>query len=266
MIEALLAAAFGLLIGSFLNVCIYRLPRDLSVVAPRSFCPECGRQIAWFDNVPLLSFALRGGKCRYCGVSISWRYPIVETLTAAAFFSAVAQHGMTPEAFRLALFSCCLITLFFTDYETYILPDEITLGGAMAGIFLAIVYPQPAGLIGAFLPPQRLPAGESLANAVFGGAIPAVLLWSIAELYLRFRNREGLGFGDVKMMLLLGAFSGLEGALLTLIVGSVVGSLMGLALLAIRGRRAATHELPFGSFLAAAALLLAHLGWTGRLY
>jgi leader peptidase (prepilin peptidase)/N-methyltransferase len=266
LLDAIFASIFGLVIGSFLNVCIYRLPRDLSVVAPRSFCPGCGRQISWYDNIPLLSYVLLRGKCRECHSSFSARYPIVEALTAVSFFSAVRQYGTTGEALRLCIFSCLLLVLFFTDLETYILPDEVTIGGMFAGLFLSLAFPKPGGLISLVLPVDRLPAGESFADAVLGALIPAIALWLVGELYFRFRGREGLGFGDVKMMLMLGSFTGLEGSLLSLIAGSVAGSLVGVALLILRGRSAATQELPFGSFLAAGALILAHLGITGRLY
>lgn len=266
LLDAILAAILGLLIGSFLNVCIYRLPRDLSVVAPRSFCPGCGRQISWYDNIPLLSYVALGGRCRNCRRSFSIRYPVVEALTAMCFFSAVRQYGASGEAFRLAVFSCLLIVLFFTDFETYLLPDEITVGGTAAGIFLSLAFPKPGGLVSLLLPVERLPAGESFADAVLGGLIPAGALWLIGEIYFRIRGREGLGLGDVKMMLMLGSFTGLEASLLSLIAGSVAGSFVGVVLLAMRGRSAATHELPFGSFLAAGALILAHFGITGQLY
>lgn len=264
--EALLAGLFGLLIGSFLNVCIYRLPRDLSVVRPRSFCPECGTPIAWYDNVPLIGFLLLGGKCRYCKSPIFWRYPVVELLTAASFYSAVCQHGLSGAALRLAVLSALLIALAFTDMEDRILPDEITIGGTALGWLLALVYPTAGGLVTLLLPPGRSPAGESLAGAVLGGAIPAFALWSIGEIYRRVRGREGVGFGDVKMLLMLGAFLGFETTMLTIIAASVFGSLAGLAMVAIKGRQASLYELPFGSFLAAAALAIAHFGWNPRLY
>jgi leader peptidase (prepilin peptidase)/N-methyltransferase len=264
--EALLAALFGLLIGSFLNVCIYRLPRDLSVVRPRSFCPSCGAQIAWYDNIPVLSYLLLGGKCRSCKQAIFWRYPVVELLTAASFFSAVWQHGLTGAALRLAVLSALVIALAFTDMEDRILPDEITVGGAALGWWIALAWPMPAGIVSLLLPADRTPAGESLAGAVLGGAIPAFALWAVGELYQRIRGREGVGFGDVKMLLMLGAFLGLETTMLTVIAASVFGSLAGLAMVAIKGREASLYELPFGSFLAAAALAIAHFGWNPRLY
>lgn len=260
MIEALLAGLFGLLIGSFLNVCIHRLPQDLSVVAPRSSCPACGQIIAWYDNVPLLSYLMLQGRCRHCNARISWRYPVVELLTAACFFHAVLAHGASGAALRVSLLSALLIGLFFTDLEERILPDEMTLGGALAGLLLAWFVPLPEGLTSLLLPRDWSPNALSLFEAAAASVALAGLLWLVGELYFRLRKREGLGFGDVKLIAMLGAFLGLHGTLLTLVVGSVSGSIFGLALLARRGREAATYELPFGSFLAAAGLLLAHLG------
>lgn len=261
--EALIAGAFGLLIGSFLNVCIYRWPRDLSVVAPRSFCPGCGRGVAWYDNVPVLSWLALGGRCRNCRASVSWRYPLVELATGLAFFAAFAHHGVTPRAATLSFFSACLVTLFFTDLEARILPDEVTIGGAVVGWVAAAAWPRPGGLVMLFLPPDRLPAGESLIAALAGGLLPAGFFWLIGNLYFRIRGRDGLGLGDVKMMLLVGAFLGLEGTMMTIILGSVAGSLVGGVLYLRKGGEAATYELPFGSFLAAAALVVAH--WLSRL-
>lgn len=258
-VELAMAALIGLLIGSFLNVCIYRWPRDLSVVAPRSFCPVCNRVVAWYDNIPVLSFLLLRGACRNCRTGIPWRYPLVELATGILFAWSVARNGFTGEALRLSLFSAFLIVLLVSDLETRILPDEITLGGTVIGWAFALLLPRPGGLIGYFLPADRLPAGESLLAAVAGGVIPAVLLWSVGALYARIRGREGLGFGDVKMMLLLGAFLGLEGTLETAMLAGVGGSLLGLLLLGRRGRDAALIELPFGTFLATAALAVVHL-------
>lgn len=264
---AILAALAGLLIGSYLNVCIYRLPRDFSTAYPRrSFCPGCGQVVAWYDNLPVVSWLLLQGRCRYCRTSISARYAMVELLTAATFVSAALQHGVSGDALRLTLFSAVMIVLLFTDLETFILPDEFTLGGAAVGWALATLWPPPPGLLTLFLPVDRLPAGEGLLSSVLGGVIPAAMLWSIGAVYERLRGREGLGFGDVKMMLTLGAFVGLEGTLLTVAVAGVLGSLAALPRLFLRGRSAMVDEMPLGSFLAFAGLLLAHLGRSGRLY
>ncbi len=261
MVEAWLAGTFGLLLGSFLNVAIFRLPRDMSVAWPRrSFCGSCNTPVAAYDNLPVLSWLLLRGRCRRCRAPIPWRYPLVELLTALALFFAVAQLGWTIAAARVAVFSCLLLVLLFTDLETFLLPDEITLGGTVVGWVFAMAAPWPAGLVALLLPQERLPAGESLADSVIGGLFPAAVLWSIGALYARVRHREGLGFGDVKMLLLLGAFLGLEGALLTMIVASVTGALFGLALVVFRGKDAALTELPFGTFLALAGLAVAHGG------
>ena len=144
MIEALIAALAGLLIGSFLNVCIYRLPRDLSVVKPRSFCPECNKMIPWYDNIPVISYLVLAGRCRRCGHRIPVRYPLVELLTAAAFFCAVRNLGPTLAAVKFCAFGAILIALVFSDLEERILPDEFTLGGAALGVIFAI-----------FVPPER---------------------------------------------------------------------------------------------------------------
>ena len=263
MLEALLAAAFGLLIGSFLNVCIYRWPRDLSVVRPRSRCPECEAPIAWYDNIPVLSFGVLGGRCRRCRYAIPLRYPVVELLTALCFGWFVYRFGFTIEAGRWCLFSALLITLGFADAETRILPDEFTLGGIGAGLLLALVSPVPdvsahgvAWLFGV-TPPERL---LSLGEAVLGAVIPSGALWLGGAVFARIRHKEGLGFGDVKMTAMLGAFLGLKGALLTLAIGSTLGSVIGLAYLAITRKDAGSYELPLGTFLAAAGLLYAFFG------
>jgi leader peptidase (prepilin peptidase)/N-methyltransferase len=267
VLESCLAALAGLLIGSFLNVCIYRLPRDLSVVAPRSFCPSCERTIAWYDNVPVLSYAFLRGRCRHCHAGISLRYPLVELLTALCFFGAVWASGPNLVALKYCVFSAILIALVFADIEERILPDEFTLGGIVAGIVLAVVAPS-AGGIWRFLIPVRNPRALSFIEAVFAAAVSSAALWAVGFLYEKIRHREGLGFGDVKMVAMIGAFLGLQGVLLTLVVGSVLGSVTGLAFILIARKDAATYELPFGAFLGAAALGIAFfgarlLGWYG---
>jgi len=151
MLEAVLAFLSGLLIGSFLNVCVFRLPRDLSVVRPRSFCPGCEKQIAWYDNIPVVSYLLLGGKCRHCQARIPLRYLIVELATGAAFALCVGALGPTLAALKWSIFSAILITLTSTDFEERILPDEFTLGGALLGYVLAAVVPIDAGIVTFFL-------------------------------------------------------------------------------------------------------------------
>jgi len=263
MIEALLALLFGLLIGSFLNVCIYRWPRDLSVVRPRSHCPSCGKTIVWYDNVPVLSFLLLRGRCRYCKARIPLRYPIVELMTAALFFYFVYTLGPSVAALKMCVLAALLVGLIFSDLEERILPDEFTLGGMALGFIFALFVPVPDNigqsllfLMGADVSGRA----ASVAEAAFGAALPSFFLWLGGVLYFKFRHRDGLGFGDVKLIAMVGSFMGLRGALMTLILGSVSGSILGYGYIKATGQDAATYELPFGTFLGLAALLAAVAG------
>ena len=236
---------FGLLIGSFLNVCIYRWPRDLSVVRPRSACHGCEKPIAWYDNIPVLSYLLLRGRCRQCGTRIHWRYPVVELLTAAAFrlvYRAIRAESRGGEVLH---FSAILIALVFTDLDTLLLPDELTIGGLSIGLAFAAFAPG---------------SGPPFLYAVYGAIIPAGFIWLGGWLYEKIRHKQGLGFGDVKMLAMIGAFLGLYGTLLTIIVGSLVGSIVGLAYIKAAGKDPASYQLPFGSFLGAAALFTAITG------
>jgi leader peptidase (prepilin peptidase) / N-methyltransferase len=257
MIEALLALGLGLLIGSFLNVCIYRWPRDLSVVRPRSHCVSCERMIGWYDNIPLLSYALLRGRCRYCRAPIGWRYPVVEAMTGALFFSYVLALGPTPAALRDCCFGAMLVGLIFADLEERILPDELTLGGALAGIAFSLWVPVPDHTAEAILwlaGWEVTGRAQSLAESLLGAALPTGLLWGGGWLYEKVRHREGLGFGDVKLMAMVGAFLGMRGALMTLVIGSLAGSLLGYGYILVTKKDPATYELPFGTFLGFAAL------------
>lgn len=253
------AGLFGLLIGSFLNVCISRLPYDESVVTPRSHCPRCGSWIAWYDNIPLLSYALLAGKCRACGAAISWRYPAVEALTGSLFWLAVSVHGPTLAGLKWSLFAAILVALIFTDLETRILPDEFTKGGMVAGFLLAPVVPLPPGLLRIFWPraTQEL---MSLLDSLLAAGLLAGGLWLLALVYQRLRGREGLGFGDVKMLGVLGAFLGLESSLLVMLLASLFGSVLGLVWVKVRNEDMSNYELPFGAFLGAAGLVVAFAG------
>jgi leader peptidase (prepilin peptidase)/N-methyltransferase len=262
----LLALLFGLLIGSFLNVCIYRLPRDLSVTRPRrSYCPHCKNTIAWYDNVPLISYVLLRGRCRRCGGSISLRYPTVELLTGVLFAAAVHQFEATAMAAKACLVAALLVGLIFADLEEFILPDEFTLGGLAAGLVLAYFIEVDDQTARALLWVAGVEVGGgagSVVEAALGAMLPAGLLWAGGALYEKVRKREGLGFGDVKMMAMMGAFFGLGGALLAMIVGSVLGSVIGLAYIKITRQDAATTHLPFGTFLGAGGLATLFAGPT----
>jgi leader peptidase (prepilin peptidase) / N-methyltransferase len=258
---AVLAFLCGLLIGSFLNVCVYRLPRDLSVMRPsRSFCPHCEKTIAWYDNIPVLSYVLLGGRCRFCGERIPLRYLLVELATGIAFAMCVAALGVTPKALKYCLFSAILITLIATDLEERILPDEFTKGGIVLGLVLAFFVPLDPGLMSLVLPSSLGRAWTSVAEATFGAAFSGGTVWLLGWVYQKVRHREGMGLGDVKMIAMVGTFLGIQGALLTMFAGSALGSIFGLIYIYATHKDASTYELPFGSFLGASALLLALFG------
>ncbi len=268
MPEALIAGLFGLLLGSFLNVCIYRWPRDLSVIQPRSACPSCNAQIAWYDNIPVLSFLLLRGQCRGCHTKIGWQYPLVELLTGLLFFWFTATGGIGISTAKDCLFAWMMLGLIFCDLETRLLPDEFTIGGLVAGLALAWVVPVPptvftwfAGMMG-WHPGLR---STSVGEAALGAFVPATAMWLLGWLFEKLRHKEYLGFGDVKMIAMMGAFLGIEGVIATLLLGSLLGSIIGLAYLKIARRDPATYYLPFATFLGAAALIVvaAHGGITG---
>lgn len=257
---ALFAGGFGLLIGSFLNVCISRLPYDESVVSPRSHCPHCATMIAWYDNVPVLSYLFLLARCRHCRASISARYPIVELLTGALFAAIVWRFGLGWAAGKWCAFSAIVVELAFSDLETRILPDEFTKGGTLLGVVLAAIVPLPQGLfsfLALLIRPDASEAFASLVNSLATAGFLAGGLFLMGFLYQRLRHKEGLGLGDVKMVAMLGAFLGLETALLGLMLGSLMGSVIGLIWIYARRASAANYELPFGSFLALGALAAA---------
>lgn len=264
MPPAVLALIIGLLIGSFLNVCIYRLPRDLSVMFPRrSFCPECEHQIAWYDNIPVLSYFLLGARCRHCRKPIPVRYPVVEAMAGLLFFTIVAALGPTAAAAKLCLLVALLIGLTFSDLEERILPDEMTIGGTVAGLVLAWLVPLQAGIARAILAAQGIyldARWTSVAEGVLGAALPAGFLWLGGLLFEKIRHKEGLGLGDIKMLAMIGAFLGTQATLLTLILGSVAGSVIGLIYIRATGKDASTYQLPFGTFLGLAGIVVALAG------
>jgi leader peptidase (prepilin peptidase) / N-methyltransferase len=257
MLETVLALVVGLLVGSFLNVCIHRMPRDLSVVRPRSFCPACEKMIAWYDNVPVLSYLVLGGRCRHCRARISPRYPIVEALSGVLFLVTVGTLGWGLPALKWCLFFALMVGLMFSDLEERILPDEFTLGGAVAGMVLAAFVPMQFGYAQLLLAQWISGRWLSVAEAVLGAVAAGGLLWLVGMLYRAVRHKEGLGLGDVKMLALAGSFMGFHGALQMLVAASLVGSVTGLIYIRITKKDHATYELPLGTFLGATAILLA---------
>ncbi len=246
---ALLWAFFaGLLIGSFLNVCIYRIPRDISVVAPRSFCTECGKPLRWFQNVPLISYAFLRGRCGYCRTRIPLRYPVVELTTAGLFLFITLRFGWSQEALKWAVFVSVLTVLFWTDLEERILPDEVILFGSAAALVSAYFVPL-FDLFGSLLFPSPLIVLQSMLNAFAGAALLSLPIWLIGGLYSRFRRRQALGLGDVKLLAMLGLFLGPERGLLAVTIGTVGGAIAGIFYLLITKKDRRSYELPFGSFL-----------------
>ncbi len=258
MIFVLLAFLAGLLIGSFLNVCIFRLPRDLSVVTPaRSFCPECEKTIAWYDNIPVISYLVLGGRCRDCKARIPMRYLLVEIGTGAAFALCVAYLGLTLPALKYCVYSAIMIALIASDLEERILPDEFTLGGTVVGLAFAPFVPLEHYFVAMLIPYSWGERWQSFGESAFAAALGSGSIWFVGWLYQKLRHRDGLGFGDVKMLAMIGAFMGLRLSLMTLILSSIAGSIVGLAYIKLTKQDAATYELPFGSFLGAMALAVA---------
>jgi leader peptidase (prepilin peptidase)/N-methyltransferase len=284
--------ALGLCFGSFLNVCIYRLPREKSVVTPRSACPHCGDPIPLYHNLPVLSWLILRGKCRSCKQPISPRYLVIELLTGLLFLGCYAHFGWTLGALKCAVLGFLLLGLVFTDAETKLLPDAMTLPGLVLGIGFSLVVPVN-DLASRIMPGLVSPAMRSeiswriwsLSDSLLGAAVGASFLYGAAAIYLRARGVEGMGFGDVKLMALIGAFLGTKLTVLTIFAASLAGSLFGLStVLAVwikrfrriearatssrtsrnQARRRAWqsarlalryYEMPFGVFLGGMALL-----------
>jgi leader peptidase (prepilin peptidase) / N-methyltransferase len=256
---ALAAGLFGLIFGSFFNVCIHRLPFHRSIMAPRSQCPKCERPIAWYNNIPLLSFVLLRGRCRFCGAAITWRYPVVELATALLFYAIVREFGVTPEAVKWLIFVSLLEMLFWTDLETRLLPDVLTLGGLAAALCLALVIPMRGGM-GAMLFPGFPVYLQSEFMALVGAFLLSVPLWAIAKAYARLRGIEPPGLGDIKLLALLGASLGVQEGVLAVLIGSLAGSVLGLGYILGTGKNPRTHTLPFGSFLCVGGLIVIFFG------
>jgi len=280
---------FGIVIGSFLNVCITRIPEDLSIVSPGSRCPKCGTAIRFYDNVPVFAWIWLRGKCRACGEPISVMYPLVELATGLLFVAAFLEYGITQATVKWLFFTCLVIVLAITDLRVRLLPDLVTWPGFAAGLVLSAFVP-PSGGFGQALSWRLLhqplrPNAAGLVEAILGAAFGSFLLWGLAAAYKLVRKREGMGFGDVKMMAMVGAFVGLGGTFWTILLGSLLGSVMGLSVvvglylagwqrkLAERGSRrglgsvnglrwaiASQYQLPLGTFLGIGALAIVYLG------
>ncbi|MGI9106230.1 MAG: prepilin peptidase [Pyrinomonadaceae bacterium] len=250
-------STFGALIGSFLNVVIYRVPREESIAFPNSRCPSCGTAIRFYDNVPVLSFLLLRGRCRACRVPIPRRYPAVEALTALLFGLVFLHDGLTLALPFDLVFVAALVALIFIDAEHMILPDVITLPGILFALIARALVPNLYGL--AFLSDGLLAGWPvwtiSLFGALFGAAIGGGSLWLMGWFWERLRGVEAMGLGDVKMLFMVGAFLGWPLTVLTIFIGVVGGSVIGVGLMLRRRERDMQMLLPFGIFLGIGAIV-----------
>jgi leader peptidase (prepilin peptidase)/N-methyltransferase len=236
-----LATLMGLIIGSFLNVVIYRLPLGQSLATPPSRCRKCGYSLRWFDNIPVLSWALLRGRCRKCGIDVSWQYPLVELITAALFVLVVWLTPIGPLMIARLVLICILIALFGIDLEHQILPNSITLPGIAIGLLFSLIAP---------------PGWQA---ALIGALLGAGILYGIAWGYYLWRREEGMGMGDVKMLAMVGAFLGWKAVLVTLILASFSGAIIGVILLSLE-RGGMKLALPFGTFLAIGTVIAMFAG------
>jgi len=285
-------------------VCIYRLPLGLSVVKPRSLCPRCQRPIAFFDNIPLLSWLILGGRCRQCTATISVRYLFIELLTGGVFLACYWHFGLTLATLKYCVFGFLLLGLIFTDAETKLLPDKLTLPGLLLGLLFSLFVPVN-DLASQFLPGAvNLPFGSDLLarlisalDALLGAAVGAGFIYGAGAIYLRWRGTEGMGLGDVKLMAMVGAFVGIKLTVFTIFTASLVGSLFGVGTVLLvwvkrthrfmrsqasapaarrRGWQSAQmvyrfYQMPFGVFLGSMALVAFFFGnqflhWYGGLW
>ncbi len=286
--------ALGLVFGSFLNVCIYRMPRGLSVVRPGSACPHCGKPVRFYDNVPVLSWLILRGRCRQCSARITPRYLIVELITGGLFLLCYWHFGLSLATLKCAVLGFLLLGLIFTDAETHLLPDKMTLPGLVLGLIFSLFIPVN-DLLSLVLPGVfQLPLSSdvswrlfSLLDSLLGAAVGASFLYGVGVIYLRWRGVEGMGFGDVKLIAMLGSFLGLRLTILTMAAASIAGSIFGLwtvfavwikrvqrrkhvfhesgaaarrnawasALVALR-----RHQMPFGVFLGSMGLVAFFFG------
>ena len=294
----------GLAFGSFLNVCIYRLPLGLDVVRPRSTCPQCKQLIAFYDNIPILSWLILRGRCRHCHARISPRYLFVELLTGVLFVACYAYFGLTVSTLKYCTFAFLLIGLIFTDAETKLLPNKLTLPGLALGLVFSLLVPLN-DLASQFAPGViNLPvSGDisirlfSLIDSILGAVVGASFIYGAGAIYWRWRHVEGMGLGDVKLMAMVGSFLGVKLTVFTIFAASLAGSLFGLATVlmvwikrsrrflrrfsdAAAARRRAWrsaqmmyryYQMPFGVFLGSMALFALFFGnqflrWYGRLW
>jgi leader peptidase (prepilin peptidase)/N-methyltransferase len=280
---------FGTFVGSFLNVCITRIPEDISIVTPRSRCPRCGTPIKPYDNVPVFAWMWLRGKCRACGAPISAMYPLIELATGLLFVAAFLEFGITQTTVKWLFFTCLILILTVTDLRVRLLPDVVNWPGFAAGLMFSAFVPPDHGLAGVLLGKllqARVPGfAAGILDGILGAAFGSFLLWGLAAGYKAVRGHEGMGMGDVKMIAMIGAFLGLRGTFLTLLAGSLLGSVIGIGLVValylggwrsgvakrasrrglgternLRWAIARQYQLPLGTFLGIGALAVVYGG------
>ncbi len=278
---------FGIIVGSFLNVCITRIPEEISIVKPGSRCPRCGTPIKAYDNVPILGWLWLRGKCRACRLPISPMYPLIELATGLLFVAAFVEFGITQTTVKWLFFTCLIVILTVTDLRVRLLPDVVNWPGFAAGLMFSAFVPPNNGLAGVLMGrflQIRLPGfAAGILDGILGAAFGSFLLWGLAAGYKAVRGHEGMGMGDVKMIAMIGAFLGLRGTFLTLLVGSLLGSVIGIGLVValylggwrsgvakrasrrglgterqLRWAIARQYQLPLGTFLGIGALAIVY--------
>ncbi len=250
LVLAVFSFILGSMVGSFLNVCVHRLPQGLSVVKPRSRCPKCESPIAWFDNIPMLSWLILGAKCRKCGLPISWQYPLVEAITGALFLAVYWRFGLVAATPIYMAFVAAMVLVTFVDLTDWTIPNEVTFPGIPLGIALAV-----AGL---YFPDSGLLLGGPIESMIAGFA-GGTFLYLLDKAALLLLGKRGMGFGDVKLIAMVGTFFGYKGVVVTIIIACFAGSIIGIAMILLtpkkEGEESAGHYLPFGPYLAAGAVL-----------
>lgn len=231
------AFILGTIFGSFANVCIFRMPLEQSIAFPPSHCPVCGTSISWYDNIPVLSYLILRGKCRHCQTHISFQYPLIEIACGVLSLLVYRVHGPTPAFFIFTMVAISMVVISIIDLRHYIIPNVIVLPGALIGFGLS------------FYLSRAIPGATTPLESAIGALAGAGFLWGFALLYKALTGREGLGFGDVKLMLMIGAFAGPIGVVETIMLGSVVGTVVG-SLFIVATKRGRYFRIPFGPFLA----------------
>ncbi len=233
----LIVFLLGAAVGSFANVLIYRIPRRESIVHPGSRCPECGESVRFYDNIPVLSYFILGGRCRACGGGISWRYPAVETVNGLLYLGLVLRLGWAPSTAVMAVFATALLVISFIDLDHRIIPNVITFPGMAAGVLVSLLPGYPRTI-------------DSLVGLMVGYGF----LYAVAWVYLAVTKKEGMGMGDVKLLGMIGAFLGWQALPVTVLISSLVGAVMGVLFAAASGEGVRKFPVPFGPFLALGAL------------